>query len=195
MEGRYLFRNRLWTDSTEFLPVRDGMRMRIHSILSTWTVVSVKRANLHFSTPECPRPRYRRLHGLPCVVRLFLGQVLEVAFSLRFSGLYLPARLDINFTLQGVAEMGVVDDQCGRLSFGSLLGVYRLVDGFLDAMRQRCEPMSLKQDCGMIGLERRFRFGTRESRSDLRVYEASRCRRLECCCERCTEVRVADEEI
>lgn len=167
MEGRYLFRNRLWTDSTEFLPVRDGMRTRIHSILSAWTVVSVKRTNLHFSTPECPWPRHRRLHGFPCVVRLFLGQVLEVAFSLRFSGLDLPARLDIDFTLQGVAEVGVVDDQCGRLSFGSLLGVYCLVDGFFDAMRQRCEAMSLKQNRGMIGLKRGFRFSTGESRSDL----------------------------
>lgn len=63
--------------------------------------------------------------------------------------------------------MGVVNQKCGRLSFGSLSGVYCLVDGFFDAMRQRCEAVALKQDRGVIGLERWFGFSARESQSDL----------------------------
>lgn len=127
--------------------------MRIDSVLTTRTVVPVERAYLHFSTPKCPRSHNCRLHGVPRILRLLFRQVLEIAVPLRFSRLYLSTRLEIYLALQGMTEVGVVNYKCCRLSLGGFFGVYCLVDGLFDAMRQRCEAVSLEQDRRVIGLE------------------------------------------
>lgn len=133
--------------SLRCLPI--GEKNQTRSIITTWTIVLVKWTDLHLSTPKRPRSRNCRLHGLPSVVGLFLSQILEVTFTLCFSGFYLPSSVNINLSLKGVTEVSVANDQRGGLRFSSLFSVDCLVHSFFDAMGQGGEAMTLEQDYGV----------------------------------------------
>ena len=143
------------------LPIRD--RTQIHSVLTPWTVIPVERTDLHFSTPERPWPRHGGLGGFPCIMGLLIAQVLQITFALRFAGFDLAACLDIDGTLQSVAEVRVVNGQCCGLRFGSFFGVYRLINSFFDPVSQCGKAVILQQHNTMVWLEGWFRFGARQS--------------------------------